>query len=167
MNYKERVGENIRYYRKLKDMTIKEVAVLCNLTEATMQKYETGQIKRFDIEMLHNIAEAIDATPEQLTGWRFEEDKEEAHKRRVEDREIKWINKYKNLSFDKQKYINKLIDLLSKDRIIPSEDDLLVLKMYSCLEEPSKSIVYSSLKTAYENSKQKKEPSFESINKVG
>ena len=167
MNFKTRVGENIRYYRKAKDMTMKEVATLCNVTEATMQKYETGQIKKFDIEMLLNIAKAIDATPEQLTGWLSEEEKEKAHEKRITDRENKWITLYKKLPFDKQKYVNKLIGLLSKDMPVPSDNDLHIINMFSALDESSRKIVYSSLETAYNNSKKKKENSLALSKKIG
>lgn len=69
MNYKERVGLNINYYRKLADLTLKQVADRVGITEATMQKYEKGLIKRVDIEMIESIAEAIGTTASTLTGW--------------------------------------------------------------------------------------------------
>lgn len=84
MNYRERVGKNINHYRKVNDLTLKEVANRVGITEATMQKYETGQIKRVDIEMIDKIANAIGTTASKLTGWLNNEEKEEAHLNRIE-----------------------------------------------------------------------------------
>lgn len=47
-----RVGNNIKKYRKEKDITLKELADKIGLTEATVQKYEAGNIKKIDVEML-------------------------------------------------------------------------------------------------------------------
>lgn len=84
MNYRERVGKNINHYRKVNDLTLKEVAKRVGITEATMQKYEVGQIKRVDIEMIEKIADAIGTTASKITGWLNQEEKEEAHAARVE-----------------------------------------------------------------------------------
>ena len=83
MNYRERVGKNINHYRKVNDLTLKEVANRVGITEATMQKYEVGQIKRVDIEMIEKIANAIGTTASKLTGWLNSEEKQEAHAKRV------------------------------------------------------------------------------------
>lgn len=69
MTFKDIVGENIRHYRKLKGYTIKEVASKVGITEATMQKYEAGNIRRVDVEMLSDIANALEVDPGLLTGW--------------------------------------------------------------------------------------------------
>ena len=84
MNYRERVGKNINHYRKVNDLTLKEVANRVGITEATMQKYEVGQIKRVDIEMIDKIATAIGTTASKLTGWLNHDEQEEAHLARIE-----------------------------------------------------------------------------------
>lgn len=84
MNYRERVGKNINHYRKVNDLTLKEVAKRVGITEATMQKYEVGQIKRVDIEMIEKIADAIGTTASKITGWLNQDEKEEAHEARVD-----------------------------------------------------------------------------------
>ena len=69
MTFNEIVGENIRHYRKINGLTIKEIASKVGITEATMQKYEVGKIRRVDVEMVKNIADAIGVEPSALTGW--------------------------------------------------------------------------------------------------
>ena len=68
-----RVGNNIKKYRKEKDITLKELADKIGLTEATVQKYEAGNIKKIDVEMLKKIADALGVLPESLTEWGKEE----------------------------------------------------------------------------------------------
>ena len=124
MNYKERVGQNINYYRKVNGKTLKEVAEIIGITEATMQKYEAGKISRVDIEMIEKIARAIETTPSKLTGWLSKEEKEEAHKERIEKRIAKGFSLYRELSFNNQKKINELMDDIIRsnkevDSIIP------------------------------------------------
>lgn len=121
MNYKERVGLNINYYRKLSNLTLKEVADRVGVTEATMQKYEAGQIKRVDIEMLENIANAIETTAAKLTGWLSKEDERAAHKARVSHRNDKWKSIYEKLPFEKQKSVNNYMVALKKGTVLSIE----------------------------------------------
>lgn len=44
-NFTFEIGENIKFYRKQRNMTLKELGCKVGITESTMQKYETGQIK--------------------------------------------------------------------------------------------------------------------------
>lgn len=109
----ERVGNNIKKYRKEKDMTIKDVAERVGITEATMQKYEAGNIKKIDIEMLKKIADALSVLPENLTEW----DKDEYRKYREEHQGAKnahLLRKYSQLSEGHKKAVLSLIDSLLK-----------------------------------------------------
>lgn len=69
--FKYRVGVNIRNYRLESGQTLRQIADKVGITEATMQKYEAGNIGRVDVEMLKNIADAIGCTPNDLTGWKI------------------------------------------------------------------------------------------------
>ena len=59
-NFTFEIGENIKFYRKQRNMTLKELGCKVGITESTMQKYETGQIKRIDIEAVQKISSALD-----------------------------------------------------------------------------------------------------------
>ena len=47
-----RVGNNIKKYRKEADLTLKQLGERVSLSEATIQKYENGNIKTIDTELL-------------------------------------------------------------------------------------------------------------------
>lgn len=53
-----RIGERIRYYRKKKGLTQKELADLCNLSEAAIRNYELGN-RTPDYETIMKIAEHL------------------------------------------------------------------------------------------------------------
>lgn len=64
-----RVGNNIKKFRKEKEITLKQLANMVGLTEATVQKYESGNIKKIDIDMLKKLSDALGVSPENLTEW--------------------------------------------------------------------------------------------------
>jgi len=68
--YKQKVGLNIRKYRLESEQTLRQIADKVGVTEATMQKYEAGNIGRVDVEMIKSIADAIGCTPNDLTEWK-------------------------------------------------------------------------------------------------
>lgn len=68
-NFTFEIGENIKFYRKQRNMTLKELGCKVGITESTMQKYETGQIKRIDVEAVQKISSALDISPEFIVKW--------------------------------------------------------------------------------------------------
>lgn len=69
MDANVKLGNNLRYYRKLRDMTLKEMAAKVDLSWGTYQKYETGQIKHVDIDIVKACAKALEVPPSVLLGW--------------------------------------------------------------------------------------------------
>lgn len=106
-----RVGSNIKKYRKEKRLTLKELSELVGITEATVQKYEAGNIKKIDVEMLKKLSDALGVLPENLTEW----DKEEYQKYRESKRgaeEAKLIKMYSQLTFGHKKAVRSLVESL-------------------------------------------------------
>lgn len=106
-----RVGGNIKKYRKQNNMTLKELADAIGLTEATVQKYEAGNIKTIDVLTLKNISDALGVIPENLTEW----DKEEYEKYREAKRgkeEAKVIKMYSQLTRGHKKAVRNLMESL-------------------------------------------------------
>ena len=106
-----RVGNNIKKYRKEKDLTLKELADRVGLTEATVQKYEAGNIKKIDVEMLKKLSDALGVLPENLTEW----EKEEYQKYREAKQgtqEAKIIKMYSQLTFGHKKAVRSLMENL-------------------------------------------------------
>lgn len=64
-----KVGERIKSYRKKRGLTLKEVADYIGRTEATVQRYESGNIKNMDNEILYKIAKILRVQPQYLMGW--------------------------------------------------------------------------------------------------
>lgn len=65
-----RLGNNLRRWRKIRDLTLKEMAEKVNLSWGTYQKYETGQIKHVDTDKVNTFAKALDVSPQDLLEWK-------------------------------------------------------------------------------------------------
>lgn len=68
-----RLGNNLRRWRKIRDLTLKEMAEKVNLSWGTYQKYETGQIKHVDTDKVNTFAKALDVSPQDLLEWNDEQ----------------------------------------------------------------------------------------------
>lgn len=58
-------SENLRYYRKLNNMTQEQLVEKLNKTRQSIINYETGA-RKCSIEFLINVAELFDVTVEEL-----------------------------------------------------------------------------------------------------
>lgn len=81
MDANRRLGNNLRYYRKLRDLTLKEMSQKIGLSWSTYQKYETGLIKHVDIDMVKTFAKALDVEPSVLLDWGTNEELENLPKK--------------------------------------------------------------------------------------
>ena len=59
------IGENIKYYRKLKGMTQDELAKLIEMTQPTVAKYENNDLEP-NLEILCHILNVLNISLEQL-----------------------------------------------------------------------------------------------------
>jgi len=59
------IGKKIRYFRKLRKMTLDELSILIHKSKSTISKYEKGEIA-IDIETLYEIANALKIHVEQM-----------------------------------------------------------------------------------------------------
>lgn len=64
-----KVGNRIKTARKDKGITLKELGEKIGLTEATIQKYESGNIKNIDVELLKRMATVLEVDPALLAAW--------------------------------------------------------------------------------------------------
>lgn len=60
---------NIRKRRKELNLTLAEVAKIVGVTEATVQRWESGNIKNLRQERISALADALQTTPAFLMGW--------------------------------------------------------------------------------------------------
>ncbi|WP_273478515.1 helix-turn-helix transcriptional regulator [Ignavigranum ruoffiae] len=55
--------------RESKNMTLKELAKKIGKTEATVQRYESGEIKNLKNDIVEKMAEVLEVSPAYLMGW--------------------------------------------------------------------------------------------------
>ena len=65
MNIAEETGSKIRHYRKIKQMTVEQLATAIRKSKSCVSKYESGQIT-IDVVTLYEIAQALDVKVTQL-----------------------------------------------------------------------------------------------------
>lgn len=63
------LGERIRQWRAARKLTLAELARSVGVSEATMQRYESGVIANPPRERVLAIAEALEVTEAELMGW--------------------------------------------------------------------------------------------------
>ena len=62
------VGDRIKFARKRKRLSMKELGRKVNLHESSISRYEKGEIMALDIEKLKEFAKALDVPPSYLMG---------------------------------------------------------------------------------------------------
>lgn len=63
------LGSRIRQRRQSLDITLKQVAEQIGVQEATVQRYESGNIKNIPYDKIVLISEALKCSPAYLMGW--------------------------------------------------------------------------------------------------
>ena len=61
-----KIGERIRYYRKLNNMTAEDLAKKIGKDRGTVYRYEKGYIENLPVTILEPIAAALNVTPADL-----------------------------------------------------------------------------------------------------
>jgi transcriptional regulator with XRE-family HTH domain len=61
--------DRIKEQRELHDMTLKELSARIGVRDATIQRYESGEIVNVKHETICKMAEIFGVTPEYLMGW--------------------------------------------------------------------------------------------------
>lgn len=62
-------GERIRYYRKLNNMTMVELAQRIGVKHSAIYKYETGKVTNIPIENINKMAYAFNIPARELVDW--------------------------------------------------------------------------------------------------
>lgn len=69
MGNKNTFGERMKSIRKARGVTLGEIAKVIDRAEATVQRYESGNIKNLDNEVIKKIATTLQVQPQYLMGW--------------------------------------------------------------------------------------------------
>lgn len=65
MNTAKRVGENLKYVRKLKGLTQKQVAEQLNMTQQQYSRFENG-VFELNYDLIVSLCKMLDTTPNEL-----------------------------------------------------------------------------------------------------
>ena len=63
------LAKNLKKFRKMKKMTLDELATRLGTSKQTIHRYENGIITNIPHEKVRELARALDVTPSQLMGW--------------------------------------------------------------------------------------------------
>jgi transcriptional regulator with XRE-family HTH domain len=63
------LGENIKQFRKVRNLTQSELSQETGIPRSTIQKYESGLIQNVSLAAVENISHALNVPPTDLVGW--------------------------------------------------------------------------------------------------
>lgn len=145
-SYNAEIGQRIKTLRKSKKMSMAKLGELVGLHESTINRYEQGKIKGFDIDKVKDFAKALSTTPAFLMGWsddKFNFSHNLAYLMSYNRINIEKISKETNIACDRMNYlldekddptINELFSLSNFFNI--SRDELLTSRLASFSECP-------------------------------
>ena len=64
-----KIGQRIKQKRKENKFTLLNVANILGVTESTVQRYESGNIKTIPYEHISKLANLFNCSPSYLMGW--------------------------------------------------------------------------------------------------
>lgn len=97
-------SKRIKEKRKEANLTLLEVAKYLGVTEATVQRYESGNIKNIPYEFICKFADLFHCSPSYIMGW------EEKNNNNLSNQEKALINKYRQLNEQQQYKVMGYID---------------------------------------------------------
>lgn len=84
MKEKNPIGDRIKEYRLLKDMTLEELAKHTGVSKATIFRYESGEISNIPSDKIELMSNALGVSPALIMGWEI-----------INKTDISSFNKYK------------------------------------------------------------------------
>lgn len=89
-------SKRLKKSRENKHMTLAELGEKIGRSEATVQRYESGNIKNLKNDTIQQIADALDVSPAYLMGWEEEQETIAAHfdKDSLTDEEMEEVRQF-------------------------------------------------------------------------
>lgn len=104
------MNEKIKSRREELGMTLQEVGEYLGVSKATVQRYESGEIKNLKLDSIEKLARILKVSPAYLMGW------EESPKRKESPIDTLAAHfEGKNITPKKMKLIEQYIDALFED----------------------------------------------------
>ena len=102
--------ERIKERRLELEMSYQDLSDATGISKSTLQRYETGYIKKVPINQIEILAKALHTTPSYLMGWE-ESNETEAPSLSLTQQEETHIKKYRQLDADGKEEIDDIIDV--------------------------------------------------------
>lgn len=99
--------ERIKERRLKLEMSYQDLSDATQISKSTLQRYETGYIKKVPINQIEILAKALHTTPSYLMGW----DAPPSPSLSLTQQEETHIKKYRQLDADGKEEIDDLIDV--------------------------------------------------------
>lgn len=110
------MNNHIKEIRIQKGMTLLQLAEKLGLSESTVQRYESGNIKRMNYDIIVEMAEILDCDPAYMMGFKNEVEGENSTLKK---------EYYKDAAIVAQKILeNRELQLLFEDAVDAKPDDL-------------------------------------------
>ena len=101
--------ERIKDRRLKLEMSYQDLSDATGISKSTLQRYETGYIKKVPINQIEILAKALHTTPSYLMGW--EDVPEPSPSLSLTQQEETHIKKYRQLDADGKEEIDDIIDV--------------------------------------------------------
>lgn len=99
--------ERIKERRLKLEMSYQDLSDVTQISKSTLQRYETGYIKKVPINQIEILAKALHTTPSYLMGW----DVPATSSLSLTQQEETHIKKYRQLDADGKEEIDDIIDV--------------------------------------------------------
>ena len=99
--------ERIKERRLTLEMSYQDLSDATQISKSTLQRYETGYIKKVPINQIEILAKALHTTPSYLMGW----DTPASPSLSLTQQEETHIKKYRQLDADGKEEIDDIIDV--------------------------------------------------------
>ena len=99
--------ERIKERRLKLEMSYQDLSDATQISKSTLQRYETGYIKKVPINQIEILAKALHTTPSYLMGW----DAPPSSSLSLTQQEETHIKKYRQLDADGKEEIDDIIDV--------------------------------------------------------
>ena len=136
MEFNKAVGLRIKEARINSRLSLKDLGTKVGLSEGTMQRYETGQIKGVDVNLLKKIADVLECSEAYIMGWEDVKSSNQSSKGQnvlnnsYSEKEKGLISKYRKADDNVKSAVDTILDMA--DELERSNND----KKDCILEEP-------------------------------
>lgn len=106
------LNDRIKEMRKRKGLTLLEVAEYLGVQEATVQRYESGNIKNLKHETICKLADLFGCDPQYLVGWSKSEPRN--YSSTITDEEKMLLDLFRRVPEDSQQMVLDMIRIALK-----------------------------------------------------